>query len=100
MQTRTVTEHIGEDMGPIDWSHPIAADKPEHWREAERSPEDFELLLNDMFTPRRVLALRMYDGWPYWKPTPAILCESPLGGAEWTYFNSYGVSPNSLRRTF
>ena len=97
MRTRTVTERIGEDVGPVDWSHPYAAEMPHHWRDAEKEPEKYELLLNGMFTPRGVAKLCMYDGWPYWKPTPAIYHESPLGGYEWTHFNSYGVSANSLR---
>lgn len=98
MRSETQTVRIGEDVGPIDWSHPMAADKPDHWREAEKDPEAFELLLNGMFTPRQIFKLCMYDGWPYWKPTPAILLESPMGGCEWVHFNSYGVSDNSIRR--
>jgi hypothetical protein len=83
-------------MGPIDWTHPIAAKMPEHWRDAEKHPERYEFLFSGMLTARKVLRLRMYDGWPYWKPTPAILRESPLGGYEWTFFNSYGVNEHSL----
>lgn len=98
MRTETVTCRIGEDVGPVDWSHPYAENMPDHWREAEKNPEDFELLLNGMFTPRSVSKICMYDGWPYWRPTPAILRESPLGGWEWTFFNGYGVHPESLRR--
>lgn len=97
MRTETQTVRIGEDMGPIDWNHPIAAGMPDHWKDAEKHPEKYELLLNGMFTPRAVSKLCMYDGWPYWKPTPAIYRESPLGGYEWTFFNSYGVTSNSLR---
>lgn len=98
MRFETQTVRIGEDVGPVDWTHPMAADKPAHWREAEEHPEEFELLLNGMFTPRRVARLCMYDGWPYWRPTPAIYRESPLGGYEWTHFNSCGVLDDSLRR--
>lgn len=97
MQTRVVTERIGEDVGAVDWEHPYAANMPEHWRDAEQNPEKYELLLNGMFTPRDVFKLCMYDGWPYWKPTPAIYRASPLGGCEWTHFNSYGVTPGALR---
>lgn len=97
MRTETQTVRIGEDMGPIDWTHPMAAEMPDHWKDAEKHPEKYELLLNGMFTPREVSKLCMYDGWPYWKPTPAIYRESPLGGYEWTFFNDYGVTPNSLR---
>jgi len=27
----------------------------------------------------------MYDGWPFWKPTPALLCSGTLG-PEWHFF--------------
>lgn len=39
----------------------------------------------------------MYDGWPYWRPMPAIQFVGPLNSAEWTFFNSYGVYPGSIR---
>lgn len=95
MRTETRTVRIGEDVGPIDWSHPIASDKPEIWREAEKNPEDFELVGD--FSARAIFKLCMYDGWPYWKPTPAIFHASPLGGGEWSFFNSYGIRDNSIR---
>jgi hypothetical protein len=95
MRTEQRTVRVGEDVGPIDWEHPLAADMPAHWGDAERHPEKYLFLENGMFTPREVFKLRMYDGWPYWKPTPAIYRESPLGG-EWTFFNSYGVHHGSL----
>lgn len=97
MRTYQQTVREGEDMGPIDWSHPMAADKPDHWREAEKNPERFEFCDHYMFTPRRIAKLCMYDGWPYWTPTPAILRESPMGGFEWTHFNSYGVTADAIR---
>ena len=97
MRTETQTIRIGENVGPVDWNHPLAKNMPAHWRDAEKSPEHYEILLNGMMTPRRVFCLCMYDGWPYWRPMPAILREGPLGAAEWLHFNSYGVTPNSLR---
>ena len=39
MRTETRTVRIGEDVGPVDWLHPTAADKPELWREAEDDAE-------------------------------------------------------------
>lgn len=89
MKTRMVEERIGENMGPIDWTHPMALNKPLIWREAEKNPAGF--LLNG----RRIVEIGMYDGWPYWRPTPAILRAGPLG-LEWDHFNSYGVHPNSI----
>jgi len=35
---RTVVERVGENMGPVDWNHPIAKGMPHAWVEAERKP--------------------------------------------------------------
>ena len=92
MRTRTVIERIGENMGPVDWAHPIAKDMPPIWREAEKNPENF------VFTEynRTILAVAMYDGWPYWAPRPAVQFLGPIG-PEWNFFDSYGVYSNSIR---
>lgn len=91
MRTRTVTERIGENMGPIDWEHPTAKNMPEIWREAEKCP-------GFLFNGRQILDMGMYDGWPYWTPRPAICFLGPLNSAEWTFFDSYGVHDNSISR--
>lgn len=91
MRTRMVEERIGENMGPIDWTHDIAKDMPPIWRDAEQNPGNF--LING----REIYAVAMYDGWPYWKPMPAIHRAGPIG-SEWDFFNSYGVHPNSITR--
>jgi len=96
MRTWTETHREGTDVGPIDWSHPWAKDMPPIWREAEQKPEDF-VLDTGTLCDKPVIAIRMYDGWPYWKPGPAILVEGTLG-AEWQWFTSYGVGPNSIKR--
>lgn len=83
-------------MGPVDWTHPTAKDMPPIWREAEQNPEAFMFNTGGIW-PSQLLALRMYDGWPYWEPRPAILFEGPLG-PEWNHFTSYGVGPNSITR--
>lgn len=87
--------HEGTDMGPIDWSHPMAVEFAAKYpemaatlKEAEQRPEDF-VMIGDGWYTRKVYAVRMYDGWPYWKPTPAVLREGALG-PEWDFFNSYG----------
>lgn len=96
MRYETRQVRIGEDVGPIDWSHEYAKDMPQIWHEAEKHPEKFQLLENQAFTPRDIITIRMYDGWPYWKPTPALLVKSPLGGSEWRFFNSYGIRKDSI----
>lgn len=91
MRYRQVTERIGENMGPVDWSHATAKDMPKIWRDAERDPA------SHLFNGRELLAVCMYDGWPYWVPTPAVQFVGPLRCAEWTFFNSIGVSAASIK---
>lgn len=90
MRTETQTVHIGENVGPVDWDHPLAKDKPPIWRDAATAPEGF------LYNGRTILAVCMYDGWPYWRPTPAIQFVGPLNSAEWAHFNSYGVHADSI----
>jgi hypothetical protein len=92
MRTETRTVRIGEDMGPIDWDHDIAKDKSAIWHEAEKAPFDY------LFNGREIIKLCMYDGWPYWTPTPAIFSVGPLNSGEWTFFNSYDVREGSVTR--
>lgn len=95
MRTRMVEERIGENMGPIDWTHEIAKGKPALWREAEAFPERFRYCPNGSLHANRIYAIAMYDGWPYWTPRPAIQFEGPLG-PEWHFFDSYGVDDRSI----
>lgn len=88
MKTRPFTEMVGEDVGPVDWSHPMAADKPDIWREAEANPAGFTY--GDCERP--IIKLCMYDGWPYWRPTPSVYYVGPLGGGAWASFNGYMAS--------
>lgn len=92
MRTETKIIRIGENMGPIDWSHSSAKDMPPIWREAEADPDAF------LFQGRTILAIAMYDGWPYWEPRPAIQFIGPLNSPEWTFFNSYSVGAASIWR--
>lgn len=91
MRTETISVNIGENMGPVDWTHPTAKDMPPIWKLAELQPSDF------LFQGRTVLAICMYDGWPYWRPTPAIQFIGPLNSGEWTFFNSYSVMPDDIQ---
>lgn len=93
MRTRVVEERTGENMGPIDWAHPIAKGMPQVWRDAEKSPEAFTFSEYE----RTIFAIAMYDGWPYWTPRPAVNFMGPIG-PEWTFFDSYGVRHDSIKR--
>lgn len=93
MRTETVTVRYGENVGPVDWSHDTAKDMPSIWREAETDPKAF--VFGDY--NREIISICMYDGWPYWKPRPAVCFVGPLG-VEWSFFDSYGVNERSVRR--
>jgi hypothetical protein len=93
MRLETQTVRIGEDVGPIDWEHPLAKEMPPIWRDAEQRPDDFTF----SEYRRSIIRICMYDGWPYWEPMPAIQFVGPLNSGEWAFFNSYGVGPDSIR---
>jgi hypothetical protein len=95
MRYETVTIRHGENVGPVDWEHEMAKAMPPIWSEAEKAPSDF--LLDYGNGGKQIVEICMYDGWPYWKPTPAILYVGPLG-PEWAHFNSYGVNSGSIKR--
>lgn len=96
MREWTETRREGTDMGPVDWAHPDIATSgvpEERLRQIEAEPEQW-LATNDGGWPRigwkRVIALRMYDGWPYWTPKPALLVTGTLG-AEWYFIGGRNV---------
>ena len=92
MKTHTIVVREGEDLGPVDWGHDLAKDMPPIWREAAKDVDAFT------FNGREIVYIGMYDGWPYWKPMPAVGLIGPLNSLEWTFFNSYGVYSDSIPR--
>jgi hypothetical protein len=92
MYYKTIQVPVGEALGPVDWDHPTAANKPALWREAEANPSGF------LYNGREIIQICMYDGWPYWTPRPAIHFVGPLKSAEWGFFDCYGCHDNSIRR--
>ena len=108
MRTETRTVHIGELLGPVDWSYDFTshdwnhggATNPEHVADCvERlrrldegigRGETWEAT-TDGGIPRvgwgRVAHIGMYDGWPYWRPVPSVYITSWMGG-EWSSFCS------------
>jgi len=102
MKYRTVVERIGEKVGPIDWDYDFLG----HYnrmcgcrdpRSIERSEKAVAILRHlsesDGWQVRNgdywydVYDVGMYDGWPFWKPTPAVFVqERVLGGGQWKFF--------------
>jgi hypothetical protein len=103
MRTYQVTQREGELLGPIDWTHDFyqsySCRCASEFRKMEEMQNDLELLwqverLHLNGVPVRVregdywhdlIAIGMYDGWPYWKPMPAVLIAGPIGN-EWRHF--------------
>src|SRR5689334_16365310 len=103
MKTRMVEERIGEWLGPVDWSYEFdqhswvgrsggvnpkcIAEGIAQLRRMEAEPGEW-MYCPSGFTSFRVVEVGMYDGWPFWKPTPAIGYVGPLGGVEVAFFYS------------
>jgi len=98
MRTRTVTERIGENTGPIDWDYDfeshgwnldgstnpkcVAIGKATLQRLCDAGGKGQVKFYGEW---RDVLAVGMYDGWPYWRPVPSV-CLNTFFGAEWHSF--------------
>jgi hypothetical protein len=101
MRTRMIEERIGENMGPVDWSYDFLphfdgwSATPEYRKQkCELAKQHLRMLSESdgwevrtshshVFWP--CVSVCMYDGWPYWKPTPAVALIGPLG-VEWCLF--------------
>lgn len=103
MKSYQVTHYQGELLGPVDWSFDFVKDfennyncgtKEQHEAEYNKRMDMLHALDKDYkkyqattdgqgWYFRDVLAVGMYDGWPYWKPMPSVMIQSALGGGEW-----------------
>jgi hypothetical protein len=100
MRYETVTNRIGEYLGPIDWNYDFAQHNwgPNHgginpelsrkldWlRELEANPQHYQATTDGGWPKigwKRVVQVGMYDGWPFWKPVPSVQIAGTLG-CEW-----------------
>ena len=104
MKTRMVEVREGELLGPVDWSYDfeqhcwgpdkggtnplVVARSKEILRRICDAPDakwEVGLAYSDGLYP--LLAVGMYDGWPWWRPVPSV-CVSTWLGAEWHAFTS------------
>jgi len=111
MKTRTVTVREGEYLGPVDpdydhmqgaWSRSQGGYNPEFlergWEQILKmnaSPEGWTFH-SDGGGLFRVVRVGMWDGWPFWKPTPAIGYIGPLGAIEWAFY--YRLNASNCRQ--
>lgn len=104
MKTRTVTVKEGELLGPVDYTYDFTGhfsglypgneglratklqEAIETLKRLEAHPGEYEAT-TDGGWPRcgwgDVIAVGMYDGWPFWRPVPSVCIKGPLGG-EWS----------------
>ena len=106
MKTYMVQQREGKLLGPIDWNYNFRShfdcyctDDAGKQKECDAAVAQLRSLCNgksweattDGGWPRvgwgRVLAVGMYDGWPYWRPVPSVLIDGFLG-ASWHSFDS------------
>ena len=104
MRSYQVTHREGENMGPIDWNYDFWSHFGCMCSSDDRKREVMEQEIRNLFIVERLfrkgkllqvrrgdywhvlLDVGMYDGWPYWKPVPAICTDTPIGGCEWHQF--------------
>lgn len=103
MKFRTEIVRIGELLGPIDFGYDFLS----HFQgyctsdEVKKSMCDKRVALLKQLADQpdanwwvcssggywhKMLSVGMYDGWPYWKPNPAICFNGTLG-SEWMFFD-------------
>jgi len=105
--TETITKREGEWLGPVDYAYDwnqydIYPNDPEYrMKKVELIKEIEKLFLEgktiyvfyDPIISGKLLNIGMYDGWPYWKPTPAVLLQH-WSGCEthfWSDIQSYRI---------
>lgn len=103
MKTMNITVREGEWVGPIDWNYDFYQHRVnKHFiDQGIDALKRFELdaATTWYFRPSRmtsyeVVEVGMYDGWPFWRPTPAIGYRGPLGAVEVAFF--YSLSRDKL----
>lgn len=103
MKTRTVEVREGELLGPVDpdydWSQHAWGDgrggmNPECIETGRQvilrmaADPDGWVYVPSGISRFRVIHIGMWDGWPFWRPTPAIGYIGPLRTVEWAFFYS------------
>ena len=106
MKIRMVEERTGEFLGPTDWGYDFAQHSAVNptcveegvaaMRMMEAEPRTRWGFCPSGFSVFEVVHVGMYDGWPYWRPTPAVGYLGPLGIVEWAFF--YDLSPRKISR--
>ena len=95
MKTRMVEQREGELLGPVDWNY----DFDQHGinpKYVEQGKNNLKIIEDGLSKGKKfrvgycginhkVISVGMYDGWPFWRPTPSVLLNTWMGG-EWHPF--------------
>jgi hypothetical protein len=103
MRTWQETHREGELLGEIDWSYDFGSHFDGYCTSSERKTDMLFTAIEQMWQVARLhekgarlivydneyghelIAVGMYDGWPFWRPVPAVLVQGPIG-PEWHHF--------------
>jgi hypothetical protein len=105
MKYHTTTVREGEFLGPIDYTHDFLqyfqgyCSGPEYkqercdkcvsiLRQIEPEPHLWEVNVRGYWHP--LYSVGMYDGWPFWKPTPAMLTGGVLCAEHHFFYDLLG----------
>lgn len=104
MKTRMVEERIGEYLGPVDWSYdftqhdwggghggvnPDCSVRGVDFLRQLEQPARWRVMIHQSW--HDVLQVGMYDGWPFWKPTPSVQVHTWLGPEWHPFYNVQAV---------
>lgn len=105
--TRTVTERVGENLGPVNWTYDFASHflnvcSPQEVRDelcerakaCLRTLEDAALIgeigkwkVVTTFGLDQPVEVGMYDGYPFWRPVPSYAIYTRGYGVIWHSFD-------------
>lgn len=65
-------------------------------KKVEKRPRSYLVNVDGYW--RELYSVGMYDGWPYWSPTPALCTSGPFG-SEWHFFYDLKDAKGKPRKT-
>jgi hypothetical protein len=109
MKTYQKTVRVGEWLGPVSpdynfnqhsWTGSHGGANPKCVEQGQitilqMNKGEWEYRPSDWYW-YKIIHVGMYDGWPYWKPTPAIGYIGPLNSVEIAFF--YNLDKRNTRR--
>lgn len=108
MKTKTIIVREGEFLGPIDpaydvnqhsWGPDKGGVNPDcaakGWEIIQKVKVGDKVLVSHCDGWKEVLDVGMYDGWPFWRPTPAILISHWAGGEHHFFYSICDHQPSN-----